>query len=343
MSICTCMYLYGSASQAMARLRTPSHIVDDATAQFDVTPPLMVVMLTPSCPPLRQKRVWVNGSRIHLLCVCRTQVSRLRLLCRRHGKKASGGEEGKSWNMSTCWWILLPLRRMMSWNLSQEDRGSYSWCGRKHVLCVSCSSARALQHRGRKEAHAGQSDTARPSTAVPIPELRVAKPKPGPLEVLDTDTSDEPDGSDLPPENTVLDLTVPRTALVSCANCRACGASGSMPRSRVLLYLTRVARLRGRVTWLLLSWMVSWRCFLCLFSRESGGRPAVLFKVRRWSTTLHRNSIYVGCTLSNRVGQTLVDALPPHTRRHRHRDRHTHTPTHTHHVRTVCRQDAPAF
>ena len=247
---------------------------------------------------------------------------------------------------------------MKSWNLSQEDRGSFSWCGRKHVLCVSCSSARALQHRGRKEARAGQSDSARPSTAGPMPELRVAKAKPGPLEVLDTDTSDEPDGSDLPPENAVLDLTVPRTALVSCANCRACGASGSMPRSRVLLYLTRVARLRGRVTWLLLSWMVSCRCFLRLFSRESGGRPAVLFTVRRRSTTSHRNIIYVGCTLSNRVGQTLVDALPPHTKTqkktqthphtHTHTSRshtytHTHPPTHTHPARTVCRQRVPAF
>ena len=103
------------------------------------------------------------------------------------------------------------------------------------MLCVSCSSARALQHRERKEAQVGQSDSAKPSTAVPMVELRVAKPKPGPLEVLDPDTSDEPDGSDLPPEYAVLDLTVLRTALVSCANCRACGPCGSMPRSSVLL------------------------------------------------------------------------------------------------------------
>ena len=59
------------------------------------------------------------------------------------------------------------------------------------MLGVSCSSVRALQNRGRKEAHARQSDSARPSTGVPMPELRVAKPKPGPLEVLDADTSDE--------------------------------------------------------------------------------------------------------------------------------------------------------
>ena len=187
---------------------------------------------------------------------------------------------------------------------------SVTQCGGEHVLCVSCSSVRALQHRGRKEPHAGQSDTARPSTAVPMLEIRVAKTKNGPLEVLDPNTSDELDGSDLPSEYAVLDLTVSRSAQVSCANCRACGASGSMPRSRVLLYLTGVARLRGRVTWLLLSWMVSLRCFLCLFSRESEGRPAVLFTVRRWSTTSHRNSICVGWTLSARVGKTLVDPRP---------------------------------
>jgi len=54
----------------------------------------------------------------------------------------------------------------------------------------------------------------RPSTAAPKSEPRVAKPKPRPLEVLDPDTSDESDGEELPPEYTVLDLTVPRTALV---------------------------------------------------------------------------------------------------------------------------------
>ena len=228
---------------------------------------------------------------------------------------------------------------MKSWNLSQEDRGSFSWCGRKHVLCVSCSSARALQHRGRKEAHAGQSDSARPSTAVPMPELRVAKPKPGPLEVLDPDTSDEPDGSDLPPEYAVLNLTVPRTALVSCANCRACGASGSMPRSRVLLYLTRVARLRGRVTWLLLSWMVSWRCFLRLFSENweddllcflqfAGGQPR---HIATASTSVARSPIALD-------RHWLTPSLPTHTKTQKktQTQTHPHTPIHTHIPRAPC-------
>ena len=174
-----------------------------------------------------------------------------------------------------------------------------------------------------KEAHARQSDTARPSTAVPMVELRVAKRKTGPLEVLDPDTSEEPDGSDLPPEYTVLDLTVPRTALASCATCRACGASGSMSRSTVLLHLTRVARLRGRAIWL----MVCLRCFLSLLPRKSGGRPPVLFQFAS-----HRNSNYVGCTLSTRVGKTLVDSPTPFS-----------THTHTHPVCTVCRQHVSTF
>ena len=207
------------------------------------------------------------------------------------------------------------------------------------MLCVSCSSARALQHRGRKEAHAGQSDSARPSTAGPMPGLRVAKPKPGPLEVLDPDTSDEPDGSDLPPEYAVLDLTVPRTALVSCANCPACGASGSMPRSRVLLYLTRVARLRGRVTWLLLSWMVSWRCFLCLSleNREddllcslqfAGGQPR---HIATSSTSVARSPIALD-------RHWLTPSLHTHedTEKETDTDTPTHTHTHTHPVRAPC-------
>ena len=176
-------------------------------------------------------------------------------------------------------------------------------CGGEHVLCVSCSSVRALQHRGRKEPHAGQSDTARPSTAVPMPEIRVAKTKNGPLEVLDPNTSDELDGSDLPSEYAVLDLTVSRSAQVSCANCRACGGGCEAPRSCNLAVALMDGLLENR------------KDDLLCFSQFAGGQP------RHIATA----STSVGHFPRALERHWLTPALfHPHRRRRRRRRRRRH-------------------
>ena len=188
---------------------------------------------------------------------------------------------------------------MKSSKLSLEDRGSFWWCVWRRTCVVRLMQLSACIATSWKEGGARR-NKATPRGPAPQSPWWSSASRSAKLDLRRCSSlaGQTTDGSDLSPEYTVLDLTVPRTALASCADCRACGACGSMSRSTVLLHLTRVARLRGRAIWL----MVCLRCFLSLLPRKS--TPPVLFQFAS-----HRNSNFVGWTLSARVGQTRFDAL----------------------------------